>query len=420
VITPETTLSQEYMKALLAFRYMLDQTSKSPILHLKTGLPASPYYRSTFVREPHVPGSTMIRVQNKTKADQLMWLFSNLWNDQQLQLLGLSGLIDEIEHHIQSDPTEKAKISSWIAGVFSDLGLIARVRHELEIYQPWASGFDSEYAKFRDEIEKDFPRRVAALADIQQNFQGLSVARFGNPTEGRFYYPSDKRRTKATTESLREAEANLDLFWEKIDDHYRRKIGKSLDQVVRHIFTEGRPLERTPEWIEPIKEKKSSAQSDLDLDRHFSSLQVGSEESSKFIPPQQKLKPKTRGSAQKNDTSTTEADYTTLAEDNQPTFKLKNRAFKVFKALFYNPFQSDLPGEVQWADFLFAMAATGFAPQKLYGSVWQFTPSKLDVERSIQFHEPHPVGKIPFRVARRIGRRLTRAYGWHGGMFALE
>jgi hypothetical protein len=334
VITPETTLSQEYMKALLAFRYMLDQTSKSPILHLKTGLPASPYYRPMFVREPLVPGSTMIRVQSKTKTDQLMWLFSNLWNDQQLQLLGLSGLMDEIEHHIQSDPTEKAKISSWAAGMFSDLGLIARIRHELEIYQPWASGFDNGYAEFQDEIEKDFPRRVAALVEIQQNFQGLSVAKFGSPTEGRFYYPSDKRRTKAATESLRKAEANLDLFWEKIDDHYRRKIGKSLYQVVRHIFTEVRPLERTPEWIEPIREKKSTAQSELDLDRHFSSLRVESDESSKFVHPQQKLKPKTRRSAQKNDTSTAEADYLAPAEDNQPALTLKNRAFKVFKALF--------------------------------------------------------------------------------------
>jgi hypothetical protein len=108
------------------------------------------------------------------------------------------------------------------------------------------------------------------------------------------------------------------------------------------------------------------------------------------------------------------------AEDTQCTIKLKNRALKVFKTLFYNPSQSDLPGEISWADFLYAMAATGFAPEKLYGSIWQFTPSKLDVERSIQFHEPHPVGKIPFRTARRIGRRLSRAYGWHGAMFVLE
>jgi len=248
VITPDKTLPQEYLKALLKFRYTLEQSKKSPILQLKTGLPASPYYRSTFVREPHVPGSNMIRLQSKTKPDQLMWLFSNLWTETQLNLLGLPGLMDEIEHHIQSDPKEKAKISSWVARVFSELGLIARIRHELEIYQPWASGFDNGYAEFRDEIEKDFPRRFSVLADIHNTFQSLSVAKFGSPTDGRFYYPSDKRRTKATTQSLRKAEADLDLFWDKIDSHYKRKLGKSLDQVVHHIFKETRrPLERTPE-----------------------------------------------------------------------------------------------------------------------------------------------------------------------------
>jgi hypothetical protein len=66
------------------------------------------------------------------------------------------------------------------------------------------------------------------------------------------------------------------------------------------------------------------------------------------------------------------------------------------------------------------MASTGFRIEKLYGSVWQFSPTSLDVERSIHFHEPHPKGKIPFEVARRHGRRLTRAYGWHGGMFVLK
>lgn len=66
------------------------------------------------------------------------------------------------------------------------------------------------------------------------------------------------------------------------------------------------------------------------------------------------------------------------------------------------------------------MSSTGFAPQKLYGSIWQFTPVNLDVERSIQFHEPHPEVKIRSTVIRRIDRRLTRAYGWHGDMFKLE
>ncbi|PYI03682.1 hypothetical protein BO78DRAFT_463113 [Aspergillus sclerotiicarbonarius CBS 121057] len=106
--------------------------------------------------------------------------------------------------------------------------------------------------------------------------------------------------------------------------------------------------------------------------------------------------------------------------DVQPTFTVDRRAYKVFTTLFYVPSRTSQPGEVPWTDFLHAMASTGFSMEKLYGSVWQFTPQRLDVERGIQFHEPHPSGKIPFRTARRHGRRLFRAYGWHSGMFQLE
>lgn len=101
-------------------------------------------------------------------------------------------------------------------------------------------------------------------------------------------------------------------------------------------------------------------------------------------------------------------------------FPVDARALKVFRVIFFDPGANTTPGEVAWNDFLHAMDSVGFSAQKLYGSVWHFQPTKLDVERSIQFHEPHPQGKIPFLVARRHGRRLNRAYGWFGAMFVLK
>jgi hypothetical protein len=95
----------------------------------------------------------------------------------------------------------------------------------------------------------------------------------------------------------------------------------------------------------------------------------------------------------------------------------------VFKTLFFTPSVTSTPGEVAWSDFLYAMVSMGFVPEKLYGSVWQFSPDpdKLDVDRSIQFHEPHGANtKILYRIARRHGRRLNRAYGWDGSSFILE
>ena len=72
-------------------------------------------------------------------------------------------------------------------------------------------------------------------------------------------------------------------------------------------------------------------------------------------------------------------------------------------------------------DFVYAMTSTGiFSAEKLYGSAWQFQRLDGEGQSSIMFHEPHPLAKIPFTIARRMGRRLGRAFGWDGATFVLK
>ncbi|KAF7883144.1 uncharacterized protein EAF01_011653 [Botrytis porri] len=402
-ITPKRQLPSEYMKALLTLRYTLSQMVKGPIRNLKMAVPASPPYRSKFVRDPQVPGSTMIQVR-----------------------------IDEIKSRIERDPNEKSKFSALVTRIFSDLSLISRIYHELDIYLPWAADYDNALVEHKEQIEKEFPKQLSLLASVDRHLKATGLAKFGSPAEGRFHYPSDKRRNKQNTESMRKAEHNLDEFWQKMDEVYQRNTGQTLTQAVKHICTAVRPLERTPEWVEPIKVPKTKPQDRTDRDEASPIPQFGSNDTTKFIAPRPKSKPKTRGAEITTESATTLAAEAapaatstltptlTPTSGSQPTFKLKARAIKVFKALFWQPSLNDLPGEIPWADFLYAMMSAGFAAEKQYGSVWQFTPTKLEVERSIQFHEPHPSGKIAFRTARRMGRRLGRSYGWERGMFGLE
>lgn len=109
-ITPHKTLPPEYVKALLTFRHMLDQTAKNPIALLRTGFIVSLPIRPRTARRPQVEGSTMIVVKSKPSInmDRMMWLFETLWtSEHQLFLLELPNPVDEIEHLIQSDPKEK-------------------------------------------------------------------------------------------------------------------------------------------------------------------------------------------------------------------------------------------------------------------------------------------------------------------------
>lgn len=218
---------------------------------------------------------------------------------------------------------------------------------------------------------------------------------------------------------MRKAEANLDAFWLKVDESIRSIAGDLSGTAVQQLRAQPRMLQRTPEWVDPVQQQPRTTSNVEDLYMALSELYLGLQQRTeqtigKDAPlTGKKTKPKTRGIAKSPGARVDHEENTSPdGVDEQPVLSLDSRALKVMKTLFYCPSSNVNPGEGSWTEFLHAMSSTGFRLEKLYGSVWQFSPTTLDVERSIQFHEPHPIAKIPIRSARRIGRRLNRAYGW--------
>ncbi|KAK7703128.1 hypothetical protein SLS57_011071 [Botryosphaeria dothidea] len=432
-ISIEKDLPEDYLYALLKFQHYLNHTSKGPVGQLKQGAVASPPLRRFFAREPQEdPHSTRIRVREKPGSEpdktrmRLMWLFNALWDDDRRFLAGITTLVDELERLLQSDAKAKELTSSYIADVVSDLSVMAECIRQVNIYQPWAQTFESHMPAKEEGLKRDWAERSKDWVQFLGVADGTTLANLGNPSDKKFFYPVDKRRTRENVEAMRRAEQNLDLFWSKLDQHMLGK-NRSLDNTaVRQLLSQPRILQRTPEWVEPAKAPQKPA-GDIDsLRKPLSELYFDLERRTEHTIDRSgasapRTKEKTRGSAQTSDEVATPSvePLERHLPDKRPSFAVDKRAHKVFSTLFYTPSASSQPGEVAWTDFLHAMTSTGFTPEKLYGSVWQFSPTKLDVERSIQFHEPHPSGKIPFLVARRHGRRLNRAYGWHGGMFVL-
>jgi hypothetical protein len=276
----------------------------------------------------------------------------------------------------------------------------------------------------KEGIQQEFARTSAPWARLLKALTGsqTALARYGAASEGRFHHPVEKRRNRETTEMMQQAEANLDVFWRKVDEILHLNAG-NLDGYAAKTLLHERVLQRTPDWEEPTKSKHTTSVESLvkPLSEVYFDLEQRTE---KTIRPsttnKQKTKQKTRNASTiEPPTPPIVAQNAATNVDPQPTFQVDQRALKVFRTLFYSPAITSTPGEVSWTDFLHALRSVGFVGEKLYGSAWQFTPTKLDVERSIQFHEPHPSGKIPFWVARRHGRRLNRHYGWVGGMFSL-
>ena len=349
-------------------------------------------------------------------------IFGTLFDDQRRDPAVLNSLMDELEHGMENDPRMKELVTPWVADRISDLSVLSQCLHQLELYLPWAASLENDMKQREEELENAFMRTTEHIkppVDVLGPIVSLDI-----PTGGRFHYPIDKRRTRENVEAMRQAEQNLDSFWKAFDREMIRKNG--ISPRLKNLLSQ-RVLQRTPAWVEPEKGAKARPMtSDVDelakpLSELYFDLEHRTEKTVDYSHlPGTKEKIKTRGKPEKAEAPAPEPELLERHRpDVQPSFKVDKRALKAFKTIFFIPSATSQPGEIAWPDFVHALCSIGFSAEKLYGSVWQFTPSKLDVERSIQFHEPHPSGRVPFRTARRHGRRLNRAYGWHGGMFAL-
>ncbi|KAF6794571.1 hypothetical protein CMUS01_16002 [Colletotrichum musicola] len=420
-ISPTADLSEEYSDALLVFRNFLNQTAKVPMNQLKAVAPGSPPMRRFFVREPFedVDDSDHVvrdRDGQKTKSEEnLLWLLRTIWEDSP-----------------RAEPVADELVTAHVMKVIGDLSIVAQCFKQVDAYYQWAHGFDQAYFAKKDQTDAVFDkwnqqwRNAASMALSRDFLEGAS--RLAEPTGAKFHYPYDKRRTRENVEALRRAEANLDSIWTEVDRAARFHEPQWHGTAIYSLLSQPRLLRRTAERVEPVEAKSASdVKANVQaLERPLSNLFIGESESGTARPARpapSKVKAKTRGtsSAAKDSNAPAEPEVGPSSDpDPQPTFQVDARALKVFRLLFFDPDANSTPGTISWTEFLHAMTATGFRVEKLYGSVWQFLPTKLDVERGIHFHEPHPKAKLAFEVARRYGRRLNRAYGWHGVMFVLK
>lgn len=438
VLTKE--LPGEYHTALLKFRFYLLRTVERTLQALDTISRASPPLRQFFAREPpeYDAPDMMTIMPSSTKRDNttryVLWLLNILGGDgEDLRICGLTTVTDELERLLRSDPKALGLISSLTAKIIGELSILSQCLRQLELYQPWANTFDNAMREREQAIAKDFSQHNRVVEDTARAFDNgnkpgapLGAWNLGNPSDGRFQYPLDKRRNKANTERLRTSEANLDAFWNAVDRMMAQKVPSLTRSTYKRFLTQPRRLERTPEWVEPVAKvnKKSTENAASQLVPQFHRLSHRPE-SSKSTRDQVLAtsigKPKVKRRGTPRVAEAEEADNQEVADEaTRPTFKVDHRALRVIKILFFDSDATTTAGEVAWRDFLHAMNSVGFSAEKLYGSVWHFQPVRLDAKKSIQFHEPHPRGKIPFLVARRHGRRLNRTYGWEGNMFVAQ
>ncbi|CAJ2511412.1 Uu.00g070370.m01.CDS01 [Anthostomella pinea] len=435
-ISPTGDLPDELMDCLFRFRRYLNQAAKHTVERLRHNFAASPPWRQNFVRQPPADSTTItIRGLDAKTSDieqQVLWFLSTVWEDSSNLLVArLPLIVDQLGWLLETETRAKELLSARIAGIVGDLAIITHCIAQLELYTPWARGFELAHVERQGGIEAEFAQRTVKRGMIVDALRGenlTQVARLGNPSDMRFAYPFEKWRTRQNVEILPRAERNLDEYWAAIDRILYSNCGNLEGTAIRRVLTRPRAMQRTPDFAPPLATDKPSREPVLDpgvagLYRPLSTIYIAEPAgaaSSSPLAPTPKMKEKTRDT-----TSSAAAPPEPIAADatpqtEPPSIPVDARSLRVFRALFFNPAVTSSPGEISWTDFLRATISTGlFTAEKLYGSVWQFQKREGDQSR-IQFHEPHLRAKIPFTTARRHGRRLNRAFGWVGDTFLLK
>ncbi|KAK3064050.1 hypothetical protein LTS18_010531 [Coniosporium uncinatum] len=408
----DQSLPPEYALAFYKLHHHLIQLSKEPINRIETVLGAD------------TAGFEEIFGYRSPPKDKsfyaLSWLIQALCDERQFHLARLPYLMDELARTMGQDTGAKELVHSWVANQISDLAVFAHYMHQVDLYQPWAATFASRMVDKKDEVEQDYADTLKMIDPYLKVPGPTNIVSLAILSDGNSDYPVARSRNRKNIEAIRLAEAKLDSFWSALNRALAAKnaVGPRMRQVLSQ-----RVLQSTLEWVEPTAQtKRPTANLEADaITKPLSELYFGLEKNTERTIRQgpltaPKAKSKARGISQQSGDPVPEILECHLP-DVQPSFHLDARALRAFNAVFFTPSASSQSGELAWGDFLHALISTGFLAEKLYKSVWQLIPTKLDAERPIPFHETHPGGKIPFTTARWHGRRLNRAFGWHVGMF---
>ncbi|KAB5572323.1 hypothetical protein GE09DRAFT_1269069 [Coniochaeta sp. 2T2.1] len=425
-ISPSSDLPEELLTAILRFRHFLQEVARHPLYHVRTGFMGSPPMRKYFVRDPP-PNPTTSLITSRPKPG----------NGTDLFMLDMTLVLAEIERLVQTEKQAADLVSAGVAHNIADLAIIAQCLLQLKMYQPWARGYDEACVNnYKGVFEKEsdqWSRTVKLLLLRIKDEDYLRSAKLVDPSDKRFYYPAHKRRTKENVEALRRAEQNADNFWAAADKVVYSRCGDLAGTALHAALSEQRSLKRTPEWVDDGlnagKKGRAATLGDGEvLYKPSSTMYFDLSSTAEPGPPRAKTKTKTKtkvktkGTLREESTATPDDDAPPCDDEpQQPPVPVDARSLKVFRTLLFNPGVTLSPGEISWTDFVHAMTSTRlFAAEKLYGSVWQFQRLDEESQSRIQFHQPHPRGKIQFTWARRYGRRLTRNFGWVGSMFVLR
>jgi len=133
---------------------------------------------------------------------------------------GIANVVDELGRLRHAEAPARNLVSAYIANVISDLSVVTEALRQLDMHG------GQLIAMPMMDMEEDAGRNINGLTvpwiNLLEVIDGSKPTKFcklGIPTERRFYYPVDKRKTQENHKAMWAAGQNLDAFWRRVDQN---------------------------------------------------------------------------------------------------------------------------------------------------------------------------------------------------------
>ncbi|KAG7004398.1 hypothetical protein G7Y79_00025g056840 [Physcia stellaris] len=446
----DSQLQECYERSLSCLRVLLNRAWQIYQTKLTRALVRSEAFRSAFTTVDAVhtgPRGWLSRhkVQDENtfhERDRVGWCLNMLTKEPGDPFTFAPILVLQyLEHYLFANPSQLGRLDQEMQEYISNIAAIERMSYLLDLHRPYFK--TPSWLVIKDDRQvwqflskKGMSTKVTLTSDYALGSRCFPLGKFCMPTG------TKDKEWLAKSENAHKALANL---WRTARTGYQRMLdGYGVAQAYIDPQLDQMRQCESPEYLLRLQEqrvailsglkasmeRKHVADSYIQQDAEFlKSVHMEKVNIKKEIEIVTKSKTKSRPTLRLEDGA---APQTIECKDSEPPpvlyiLKQRSTAYKAICKMLPQHMDHEQPtGEFRlaWHDFITVMAKFGFKAEYYGGSAFTFRgeiflPEAPDCrqKRSITIHRPHPDDSLSSIMLHKIGRRLTRRFGWERANF---
>lgn len=171
------------------FGTMIDFISVTAHRGIDFAMSSSPAFLRYYDMRPGArPGSVDLELKS-TEVESwphILTLLSKLADQNSASIMGILKILDEVEHIMESDHSQRDMITTGMAWQLSEMAAIAQIQDSLSQHQPRLQISDRQ-----DIVTNSVTARLSLVEDLKKHLESVELAKFTKPRLD-FEYPRHK------------------------------------------------------------------------------------------------------------------------------------------------------------------------------------------------------------------------------------